>query len=677
MKLLPQITIAAAFGAALLTGQSLDNSGNSLLHGTFMFRHVAITAFDQSNNIMTARAEYGAITFDGQGNYTLSGTYVDTSVSGGQPQAFTVSNGTYSIGANGFGFIANPLAPSDNTNTIFGAVAQGIFSGSATEGTLNDIFVAIPAAATPPANASFSGAYWAGLIDFPSGTDAALKNALFKLSPDGKGAFGNISLSGQAANQNGTLTQTVTGATYSFGSDGSATLTIPAPTGVPPANALFNGTKTMYLSADGNFLLAFSPGGFDIVTGVRALSAPATPSIFQGTYFLAGLEDSPSFNGVDSFYGSALDAQGDGNEIVHQRVTSPRYYPYDYEVDDQTTINSDGTATDFNGYKFAFGNGGKAFVGIGTGGFFSLVVGAHSSEIMESGPVVLSPIGVTNAASYAPITMSIAPGELLTLFGSGLSSATLTTQGGQPFPTTLGGVQVLINGIACPIYYVSPTQVSAIVPYAFGSNNQSVGNVQVDNNGTMSNAVSMFVSDSAPGIFTQTQNGLGYAAALHSDYSLVTPSNPAKPGDYLQIFLTGLGTVTPAIMDGGLGSSDANSLNKADLFTSSNLLVYFDDYNNQQFPQATVSYAGLAPGLAGLYQLNVQVPTGVGPGDVYVEVATDAADVIQVLVPVGSATSTAAPSGARPTRAVTQRASPRRLHRPLGARRRPQPPAGR
>ena len=77
--------------------------------------------------------------------------------------------------------------------------------------------------------------------------------------------------------------------------------------------------------------------------------------------------------------------------------------------------------------------------------------------------VYLSPVGVVNAASSAPFTAQVAPGEFLTLYGSGLAPTTASAS--LPFPKLFNGVQVLINSLAAPIYYVSPTQISVVVPY--------------------------------------------------------------------------------------------------------------------------------------------------------------------------------------------------------------------
>jgi uncharacterized protein (TIGR03437 family) len=644
MKLLRQllVLIPLLLVAPALFAQALDSSGNGTLKGAYVFRQVEISQVDSNGDVSETTAVNGTITFDGAGNYTLTGTSVDNTVSAGAPQTLKAT-GTYVIGAGGFGYISDPLEPTDSTNVILGAVAQGIFAGSSTEGTVNNVFIAIPAAAAP-ANATFKGPYWAGVLDFSGASPSGLKNGLFELTPNGQGAFSNFTVNGQGANLGtSSASQTVSGATYTFPGDGSISLNIPAAAGTRATTAIFSGTKTMYQSADGNFVLAWTPSGYDIVFGVLALSSTFTNSAYQGSYYIAGLEDSPqsgfSCGDLDSFYGS-LNADGAANQIVHERFASPFCAAFDLETDDQTQIGANGTGTDFNGYQYAFGDAGKAFVAIGTGGFYSLLVGVHGNTYTGSG-VFLNPLGVSNAASLAPITMSVAPGELVVLYGSGLSPVSMGVQGGQVFPPTLGGVQVLVNGTPAPIYFVTSTLISAIMPYNLSSSTSSIATIQVNNNGKMSQPLTLFISDTAPGIFSQTQNGLGYAAAVHaSTGQIVTKANPAKVGETLALFMTGLGTVTPGVSDGALGPS--GTLSNADVNTNGNLAVYFDDYTNQVFPQAKIAFAGLAPGLAGLYQLNVQVPSNVGPGDVYIEISTDSSDVNQISVPVGSSSTAAA-----------------------------------
>lgn len=634
-------TPATFFGAVLLSGviagqTSVDSSGNAMLKGAYHFRQVAVLGVDTNGNPVRIQSAFGVITFDGKKSYSLSATLIDNTNSQGSPEPLTATSGTYAIGANGLGYISNPLLPT--ANLIYGSVAEGVFTGSDTEdGNINDMFVAIPAGA-PLANTGFTNSYSAGLLDFAGAGATAIKNALFNLNPDGQGALASITATGQAAGRAGSITQVISGGTYNFENDGTATLKIPLPPSTTAANALFAGTKSMYVSSDGNFILGWTPSGYDLFFGVSSLKTPSSNSIYQGTYYLTALEDAVSSGGgTDAYYGSALAAHGDGNEIIHQRRAYFGTYAQDVLLAGSTQINSNGItpAPDTNGYQYAFGDGGKAFVAIGTSGLFSLLIGLQAPNLSGAG-VFLNPTGVFNAASYAPITSGIAPGELITLFGSGLATATLSITGGLPFPSTLGGVQVLMNGNPAPIYYVSPTQVSAIVPYSLTPNPaQFVATIQVSNSGALSNPVTVYLTDSLPGVFTQNLTGLGYGAALHAaDSSLVTPGKPAVAGEFLEVFLTGLGAVAPAVADGALGPSNPPSAST--LFTASNLTVNFIDAANHGFRLGKVNFAGLAPTLAGLYQINVQVPAGLGPGDVFLEVVTDFADVRQVKIPVGA-----------------------------------------
>jgi len=639
-----KVAAIAVLSLAAVAGQTQDTSGNGLLKGSFAFRHVAVQNIDANFDPSQTTASYGTIAFDGAGHYTITGTSVDNTVSGGAPQGLSVS-GTYAIGSNGAGYVANPLYPTDFNMYVYGAVSQGVYTGSSTEvgqegAIMNDIFIAIPLGSAPT-NATFSSPYQTGVLDFTGGGGTAIMNALFELNPNGKGGFGTITLNGQASNQlTASVTQSITGASYNFNGDGSATLTIPTPSGVSPANAMFTGTKTIFESADGNFILGWTASGYDVFFGVKALTVTGTNSINTGLYFTAALEDSSGINGTDSFYGGTSSfGDSGGDAIVHERLNFPGSPSFDLGTDDQIMLNADGsTSVDLNGYTYLFGNGGLAFVAIGTQGNFSLVVGMHAASFSGSG-VYLNPIGVVNAASYQPVTASLAPGELITLFGTGLSSATLAMQGGQVFPTTLGGVSVSIDGIACPIYYVSSTQLSVIVPYAVASNMTGLANIQVTNNGAKSNIVQVYLTDAAPGAFSQNTNGIGLAAAVHAATgALITTSAPAQPGEYISLFVTGLGLVFPTIADGAVGPT--NPLSNSDLYEAGNFEIFFNDYgaNGTTGNPGAIEYAGLAADLAGLYQINVQVPTsGLGAGDdVYIEFATDAADVNQIQIPYGS-----------------------------------------
>jgi uncharacterized protein (TIGR03437 family) len=621
-------------------------SGSGLLSGTYVFRE-----FDMSISQMAASqptyALSGTIVFNsGSGSYTVTGTKTTSTLTTIQTVPFSASN-SWSYG-DGLISITDPLSG----DTIEGAVSQGVIVASAPNpvvpGSDLNIFIAIPMGSLN--SESFTSVYQTAVLDF----SGEIKNAFLNLSPDGKGGLGTITLNGQETNAPGfvpaNVTQSVSGASYSFNGDGSATLTV-------PANPLFTGTKTVFASPDGNFILGWTPGGLDIFFGVKALAAgTGTNGISQGIYFTAGFDVSGMLQkrplvSPDFYFGTySMTGDANGDALVQQVTNLPlggvTAITWDFATDDQILVNPDGTAgPDALGYRYAFGAGGNGFVAIGTQGIFGLVVGVRAAAPAAVAGVYVNRATVVNAASYQPVIAGVAPGELITLFGSGLASTTMAVAGGEPVPLSLGGVSTTLNGIPCPVFAVSPSQISILVPYGVAA--YGAADLQVTNNGVTSNVVSVGsgVNISQPGVFSQSQDGIGFAAARHAaTEELVDQANPAQPGEYITIYTTGLGTVTPAIADGAVGPS--NPLSTADCWTNGSMSVVFNDYGPgaplESDVLGTIQFAGLAPGLAGLYQVNVQVPTkGLTLGDlVEIELQINherlqPVDIRQVYIPYG------------------------------------------
>ena len=128
--------------------------------------------------------------------------------------------------------------------------------------------------------------------------------------------------------------------------------------------------------------------------------------------------------------------------------------------------------------------------------------------------------------------------------------------------------------------------------------------------------------------------GIGQAAALHPDFSLVTTARPAQIGETIAVYLTGLGDVTPPVADGAIGPSNPPSL------TTNNISAFVGG------KAATVAYAGLAPQLAGLYQVNITIPAGVSAGDNTLDIAGPDSYTTESVIPVG--TGSAASLGVSP-----------------------------
>ncbi|HXS93555.1 MAG TPA: IPT/TIG domain-containing protein [Candidatus Limnocylindrales bacterium] len=597
------------------TTPTWDNSGNNLLNGTYYFRQVYYVLGSSNGTLSQAVAAYGTITFDGKGTFSMA-------LTGQRP----LQTENYAIAASGYGYLQNPITG----DTIYGLVSQqGLFVGSDTENQqgYNDILIAAPIGANPANLSSFKGSYTAAFLDLTSGNPAYTLNATLEFNPDGAGNLGAASASGYIGlGGNQKVTQSYSGVKYIF-SNGAGVVNFPASN-----NALLTGQYYLYISPDGNFIFGGSPGGADMIVGVRTGSG--TPAL-SGLYYQAGVDQDEShlasgYAILDSYFG-ALKASA-GSIVGHQRFVDlvDNGAAIDYTYTDSYTLGSNGTySTAYMNY--VVGNSGIR-IGSGIGPFLGLSVALPAPTFNGDG-VYLDPTGIVNAASSAPFTAGIAPGELLTLYGSNLAAG-LVSAPSIPFPTTLGNVQVMINGIAAPIYYVSPGQISVIVPYSLTG---AIAAVQVINNNIASNTITNFTAATAPGVFTVLQTGIGDGAILHQDGTAVTTKSPAQPGETVSVFLTGLGAVNPSISDGDAGPGGPLSYATA-TFTA--------DISGTA---ATIQFAGLAPNLAGLYQMNVTIPTGLTAGDNMLDIGGPDSYTAEVTIPIaGTATANAAPAMVKP-----------------------------
>jgi adhesin/invasin len=168
---------------------------------------------------------------------------------------------------------------------------------------------------------------------------------------------------------------------------------------------------------------------------------------------------------------------------------------------------------------------------------------------------------------------------------------------GYPLPTSLAGTSVLVNGIAAHLIYVSPSQINFQMPSATAEGSASI---VVTTNAGSSSAVTPPITPVQPGLYVYPDLR---AKALNEDLTLHTAQTPIAAGQYVVLYLTGLGPTTPAVPDGQP--------------TPANPLAYVNGTVQATIGgrPATVAFAGLAPGFAGLVQVNAQIPTGLSPGD--------------------------------------------------------------
>ena len=211
--------------------------------------------------------------------------------------------------------------------------------------------------------------------------------------------------------------------------------------------------------------------------------------------------------------------------------------------------------------------------------------------------------GVVNAASFVAAPQNwVSPGTIAAIFGRNLAPSTVGATK-LPLDNVMGNTIVTFNGVPAPLYYVSPDQINAQVPDLFGVFDFVQVQVTV-NNTAVSSIENVPFAAVSPGIFvTRDGNGKAVPAALHLDGTLVTDASPARRGEFLQIYGTGLGSTSPSVPAGMAAPRQPLAR------TDSPVRVSIGGVTNME-PQ----YAGLAPDFAGLYQVNVKVPNSAVSG---------------------------------------------------------------
>jgi uncharacterized protein (TIGR03437 family) len=211
--------------------------------------------------------------------------------------------------------------------------------------------------------------------------------------------------------------------------------------------------------------------------------------------------------------------------------------------------------------------------------------------------------GIVDGAAFTA-GRAVAPGSIISIFGANLADVSgSATQ----FPLPLGINNVAFSfdipaaGISLParFHYVSPTQINVQVPWELA--NYSSATVKVIINYTYSQTYTLDLATYAPGFFAYQSNGQSFASALDSTLTAVTSSHPVSRGSTVALYLNGLGPVNNQPAD-GWPVADASSTTVA----TPTITI-----GGQP---ATVTFSGLAPQFADLYQVNATVPTGIGTG---------------------------------------------------------------
>ncbi len=235
-----------------------------------------------------------------------------------------------------------------------------------------------------------------------------------------------------------------------------------------------------------------------------------------------------------------------------------------------SVTNGDGRVS----FKWPVGQTLAARVDGATGASVVVNAGSGAGPFSFTAPV--------NAASGAP---GLSPGGIATMYGSNLAKGARAAAP-FPWPDTLAGVQVLLDGKPAPVLFVSDSQVNFLAP-----SDLSVGSARVT---MVAGGVSADLPTPAPvtlvspGIFFDAPTG--YGAILNAGTTTTVRELPAARGDYVEIYCTGLGPdgLLPQVSIGGV--------------------------------DASVIYSGLAPGYLGLYQVDAQIPGDAPVGEQLVSI---------------------------------------------------------
>lgn len=226
------------------------------------------------------------------------------------------------------------------------------------------------------------------------------------------------------------------------------------------------------------------------------------------------------------------------------------------------------------------------------------VFAAHRADAAVNTAPYYTAQSIVHAATQTP--EALAPNTIATIYGTNLAFSTAAAGNlaiGSVLPDGLAGVTVVAGSYIASLFYVSPTQINFLIPYFL---TPGTIKVFVARDGIAGPEVQIQLNSTAPGGFQWN----GYIIGTHLDGRLISPSAPAAPGEIIVIYFAGLGRVSPDTTSGRLAPFAAPIV----ALSQTQVLL-----SGVPCPQSSLLYVGLAPGFAGLYQINLRVPTLVPP----------------------------------------------------------------
>ncbi len=493
------------------------------------------------------------------------------------------------VGANGV-FVGSSTETRGQFNDLFVAAplyyayqmpsASATSTGTASSSTMTS---------GPPSESTLSGTYSVAYLNFPGGLVAEAESAGFQMTADGRGGVGPVNILMYQGNSS-TPIELEESASY-FSADGAEVLSFPS-TGYALA-----GAKYVYTTPDGSVIFGGGPDSFDFFVGVQTQGpvSPASqiPGFaagdFTGLFYQAGIGDLIGANNVgslQSFYGSFEPVSG--TLLDHKRLLIPLgseaqapsapsgcftflvsascpNYAFSSTTAEAYSVGfgpNTGYMDASSGTQYVLNANGAARLGWGVYPNLGIALAVQAptftpsapntplptttstsatpqqacgalSNPSDQAPLYIYPNGVVNGGSYAPFTAGISPGELITIFGSGLSAVT----------------EVYFNGDSVQVTPTACGQLSVVVPQAVSGVLATGDSVQIvvgTSASQFSNPVWAYVNTTTIGVISLTSNGIGAAAVTSSTPVSASSAQPldlssVTAGTTVMVAVVGLG----------------------------------------------------------------------------------------------------------------------------------------
>jgi uncharacterized protein (TIGR03437 family) len=227
--------------------------------------------------------------------------------------------------------------------------------------------------------------------------------------------------------------------------------------------------------------------------------------------------------------------------------------------------------------------------------------------VLTAGPPLAFAGGVVNNGTFGA-GEPLAQGDIVAVFGSQFTYGDPQGASQLPLGTTMNGVQVLVNGTAAPIYYISPGQINFEIPIDASTANGGGGTVQIVRNSQPGNLVYVDINARVPRFILY---GGGPYGIMTTPAGALTgiPGSPVKVGDTVVIYALGLGPTSPPVASGT--ASPTSPLAKV---PGTAQVCFGVETPFSPAPCATPLFTGLSPGFVGLYQVDVTIPAGIPSG---------------------------------------------------------------